>query len=640
MSVSELREWLKRFEKKHQDHYQQNQVARRRSPTTLHKKGRERLSVRNRICDLEKQPSTIIEEGDEDNDERYYVPENPGTDLRRTVATTMESSMKCFGKHYNNEENERPSLLNQVRAPFATDGRKHSAYIPSPPFNDEPPSNFEDMDSLELASSTEQKGSPQDISLALSAVTITSSTSSSVEKGANTKAAPTISTEKEPSKPTSKQSHRRKVVESVNRAFAKAITQRVSKSNNKATIKSTKTSKSLTAPPPRKVVPEEWSDFEPVDFDASFENSSDSENEKEAGFKSWPGYFKDPKEYLKKQSVPSFQGYWSDDEDFRDFDDSSVATGRRTEPPQSRYFKSRSRRGNCKNGTRSSFPMQQQRCEDSVSILTLADAAASSMPGGTKQVKSKQLSLSEHFLVNKKCSGYESPMNGSMHDADVICNTTMTAGALDVICNGKSTTKARKENDKKTLEKFFERGDQGPDDWSVDSGKPSIAPGAVDDKLSQIFANNQVANSSLKRASSDEMREPKQDAYRSAFGEERETVPDLKCHTTTGKIAGHLDTTKAMSGGQDQVSSKVVGVSVAGSSISSSSSTFSSNVKRFGGVIGERAIRKTRIQRQKEALEEQWATNRQVKHVKKTKWQISSAGGGYKKKIVLDVEEK
>ena len=50
------------------------------------------------------------------------------------------------------------------------------------------------------------------------------------------------------------------------------------------------------------------------------------------------------------------------------------------------------------------------------------------------------------------------------------------------------------------------------------------------------------------------------------------------------------------------------------------------------------ARRKSRIERQKEALEQKWAAERVPKHVKKTKWQVDKSTGTYRKKIVLDFD--
>lgn len=630
MSVSELREWLKRFEKKHQDHYQQNTFIHRRSPTQT---GR-RQSIRGRIFGLEKPE---VENGSVIADENSSQQENNG-------ANPPSAEVLRWRTDDLQQENHRPSIVNQVhdvKKDVQVQKSRHDS-ISSPPFIGEvTPTSSKGADSFEQASVT-NKGLPNDLCLALSAVTMGLS-SSSVEAEASESVASDDSLGVFDLEPDVKASQQPKQPE----GRAKTAVQ----SRAKPTVKHQSTTKIQECKP----VPKTWSDFDPVDFDASFEDSSFSEEEKEDVFptsKSWPTWNSDPRGYLKKQSAQAFQGYWSDkdcDEDDKDNDaddDNSAATGRKTEPPRSWYNKEGATRN--RGRFNDPFTMKVSSEDDASATLSLFDVARDSVAG--EKAPKRTRSLSEHFIVGTKRTtsspkatrgGRDSPWNRRMHSANLIENATMTAGALDAICNnGKvsSPTMLDEGKDNK-LETFFERGDQGTiSSWSVDSGKPSVAPNAVDPKLAKVFSSNYSESYTIP-VSAREIRQPVQKTRRSAYGEGRDAAPSPVSNTSFVKDsfvkAAHTNTatttTTAISS-QAQVK--------APKNEKSPASAFTSVRERFGGGAG-RASRKSRIQRQKEALEEQWASNRQVKHVRKTKWQVSRSGGGtYKKKVVLDFEDK
>ena len=599
MSVSELREWLKRFEKKHQEHFQQGQVVRRRSPIQT---GR-RLSVRDDIFGL---PQPDANGGATVADENHLQQENNQPNL-----TSKEPSSKRFGNtNDSQEENQHPSSVNQVAAAEDETLKKLGKLaIPSPPFNDEvTPTSSQGLDSFEHERTNE--GFPNDLCLALSAVTVATS-SSSVEVEASESVA-------------SKESLQIFDMDSGENIYQQPPKELVAQPGHK-----TKHQKP-------KPVPAAWSDFEPIDFDASYEDSFHSEKEKEDGLassKTWPTWTGDARQYLKKQSIPSFQGYWSDkecdedDEDNDADDDNSVATGRKTEPPRSRYNRARTYRRGGKIDD--AFTMMETQEEDSPAPFSLFDVARSSM--ASDKAPSRPMSLSEHFIVGTKNKSSktkgtrsDSPANQSMYSANLFQNKTMTAGALDVICNGKVSSSAQNETSSK-LETFFERGDQGTvSSWSLDSGKPSVAPNAVDPKLSKLFSSN-VTSDNTKRVVAREVRQPEQMTKRSTVGEMREAAPSPDPKPTCVVAA---DTTTV---------TNTKGMATSGEI--SPTSSFTSVLEKFGGG-GRRQSRKTRIQRQTEALEEHWANDRKVKLVKKLKWQPCRSSGAYKQILVLDVEDK
>ena len=624
MSVSELRVWLKQMEKKHQDHYHQNQVVhRRRSPT---QNGR-RLSVRDRIFGMER-----LKEEDEDNegavmeDENRSQQENHGTRIHR------EPSLKRFGvfaqdsKHQQQQGNiHHSTMMNRVSIMQGKVSQKaETSTVALPPFHDDqygeifsPASSSQSFDSFDHKHTTKED-SIDDLCLTLSSVA-TASPSSSVEAE---QSEPVVTTEPIQKFATNLKKGRFHLLPAIRRLqFAKKKQQQQFHHHQQ--------NEQDEQQQQRKRVPDDWSDFEPVDFDASMEEESSSSDKEKTGAvtvrsKSWP--VDDAREYLEMQSLPSFQGYWSDkdydgeDDDNDADDDISAATGRKTEPPRSRY--NRTHMSRHIELFDNSFPMKVTDEEDAP--FCLVDAALDSV--ASAKGPSRPRSLSEHFLVSTKGKATKGkgkkgkgkpkrrfPSNLSMHDATLCQNKTMTAGALDAVC-GKVNSPSQEESSSQ-LETLFERGDQGTiDSWSQDSGKPSIAPDAVDPKLSKLFALNDE----------DVIQETRQPEYmdqRSSAGETREamTMPDFE--TSPKEMA----TTK-------------VSKSETKTASPTANSSFAANMRKFGGSAG-RQPRKTRIQLQKEALAEQWTNSRQVRHVRKTKWQVG-APGTYKKRVVLDYEDK
>ena len=135
MSVSELRIWLKQMEKKHQDHYHQNLVVRRRSPTQTYR----RVSVRDRICGMERVPEEVDENKEVARmmeEENQSQQENFPVSSYSTTYSRESSSAKRFGTfshvprrlHHSNMMNRVSSMKEK-----ASQGTEKPS-IASPPF--------------------------------------------------------------------------------------------------------------------------------------------------------------------------------------------------------------------------------------------------------------------------------------------------------------------------------------------------------------------------------------------------------------------------------------------------------------------------------------------------------------------------
>ena len=620
MSVSELRAWLKQVEKKHQDHYH-NQEVRRRSPT---QNGRS-LSVRGRAFGMER----LKEEEDEG-----AVAEDENRSQQENHGVHRESPLKQFGVFTQDPKQQQhgsiphSTMMNRVAVMQGKASQKTEAStVAPPPFHDDQygeivspisssPQSFGSLDH-ELAT---KEDSPDDLCLALSSVTMASS-SSSVEVAPSE---PVVTTQPMQKFATNLKKGRFHLLPAIRRLqFAKKKQQQQDHHQQQDDHDEEQQQ--------RKRVPDDWSDFEPVDFDASMEEESSSSDKEKMGevtarSKFWP--VDDASEYLEMQSLPSFQGYWSDkdyddDDDDNDADDdSSAATGRKTEPPRSRFTGTPMPHyseplDNC-------FPMKVTDEEDAP--FSLVDAALDSV--ASAKGPSRPRSLSEHFLVStkgkptkgkgkrsKRKGKKRSPSNLSMHDATLCQNKTMTAGALDAIC-GKVNSPSREENSS-NLETLFERGDQGTiDSWSQDSGKPSIAPDAVDPKLSELFALN--AEDKVQ-----ETRQPEFTGQRSTADETREAVPMPDFESSPKEFVDTMRSSKS------EIKTETP----------AANSTFAANMRKFGGVAGRRQPRKSRIQLRKEALAEKLGNNRHVRTVTKKTWQVS-ASGAYKRRTVVNYEDK
>ena len=694
MSVSELRGWLSNFSKKQQDHHSHNQVQRRRSPIKIG-----RLSVRERVMGLERPCPAREDDANSEGGENNSQQENakPGTSnssrtIQQVSLTTRASSAKSSSSSpssgpENRNENSRSSSSNSRRSanrnkpmfqlPRIESGKIYysdsAGAIASPEEQaeesaktsfDRAPQDTPFLDTVSSADSLKIDGQSRapsaptgmeekpylgDLSWTLSALTVASS-SSSVEAEASGSMSDVAEDDEqemfEPFGDTNKQNHKDIIFKPEN--F------QVLKPNG-----------------PLKDLPETFSDFEPVNFDASIseassaEESTDQESDKEertdgdSGKDIWAAWNGDANLFLKQQSLPSLQGYWSDrDDEFDDEDGDTVATGLRTEPAGFRYGNARlTRKKNRRREPKFRGPGQFE--EDFRSSFTLFDAAKASVASGKPRPGSK--SLSDHFNSNVKTKASRnkiprdahSPTNESFHSANLFQDKTLTASTLDVICNERDRPESKYPHSSGNLENFIESGGQPSvtsNSLSEDSDRPSIAPDAVDPKLRKHFhlddkieeeatdctaEQRQDINSRGKASSFDEMREeaPRGDSCRQGCGP-REVVVEKDDDRFDGssshkKSWNPFPIKTSRSSDQTSTCEEV-----------SPASSFSSMIEKFGGsgVGVGRPARKSRIQLQKEALEQQWAADRKPKHVKKTKWAVCRSSGTYKKKVVLDFE--
>jgi hypothetical protein len=389
--------------------------------------------------------------------------------------------------------------------------------------------------------------------------------------------------------------------------------------------------------PVRKAIPGNWSDFEPVDFDASNEGSSGSgkdDDDDDDPFVSpsvtWPIWSKrgdsDAREYLKKQALAPFQGYWSDTECEDDEDDDavfSVSTDyqkRSTKSAQTRRARERRSRGLC--------PLETP-FEASPTNFTLADAAKESK--GVPHPRSKTNSLSDHFLLNARVKPpKECAPNQTMHSANLFQNRMMTAGALDLICHDRA--KPRPTPPSRLDTSLFNNQNATSSTSSEGSGGPSVATNAVDAKLAKVFSN-ETENAECITVSSPEKRQPRQSRTLDKRDDKRQGAPTPPFSPGKMRIQEWVDAAEKIEQQQKtQVQLNPI--------IAPTSKTFSSAIDKFGGR-GKKARQKTKVELRKEALEAQWASSRDVKQdkdTKKTKWEVSRTPGTYKKKIVLGVK--
>jgi hypothetical protein len=595
MSVSELRVWLQTFGKKQQEHYQQGQV-RRRSPI---KTGR--LSVRDRAFGFEKRLRDPNDADSEPEINSQQENDRPGTRAlpsKRLVTQSSQENHAPVFQHKLPFENEKPKTTLGKPGPTSSAPSFESLEPPVEKSSNSDEQSFEPIlsqvvsfeDPFEnegVGVKHEERHLP-DLCLTLSAMSMASS-SSSVQAEAS---------------------------ESVSEdAFQPFEAEQQEGSEDDKTEQAQPTLQ-------RKAVPEDFSDFEPFDLDSSHDEASDDSEKGEKDNDTptsnlWPKWNgSNVHQFLKKQNVPSLQGYWSDtNQEYEDDDDDTVGSGLRTEPSGFRFGYGRVSRKKTRKGCRGPTRLETQY-EDSASGFSLIDAAKDSVQGLNRF-------FSERFSPGRKKSPREqapdSPANQSMHSANLFQDKTLTSSTLDIICNGR--VRPTSEYQRSNLEEFLERGgDQGSvASWSADSGKPSIAPNAVDPKLTMVFSE------SFDGAGSDDGRNERRQINQtrpSPIADERQDPPSPERHPQPQPTEIAPITPSSSS---EQFSGEV----------SPASGGFASVMERFGGG-GGRKVRKSRIALQKEALEEKWASSRQPQYVKKSKWMACRKSGTYKKKVFLD----
>ena len=702
MSVKELREWLKKVGKQNQDHFQQNQIK-RRSPSK-NRQNIERSSgfstVRDRLSQFDPKSNVEEQENDRPGLPTFSRAPTPIMTMTMTSENQRPSNQVNRREYPMMSVNNHDDSFQLQDLPFKLDASPN-LFSNVPPksngvaFVEESPSgSFVEQESSDLSEAPSMEVQ-DDLGLTLSAVSMASSSESfSTEANVmevqpvesfNTaktieqlqseperahKTAEEIAVRLQKSRMTNIQKKLKMAVGSIKESTSVAkdstmqIDPPISKSMKvkptqlfatKSSTKSKRSSKnpfrrqqikssdaqSVFRPFPiqqqvqiqRKAVPAAWSDLEQIDFSASGNSSNDEEKDKGDFDNTWKMWGDgDARQYLHRQSLPEFQGYWSDNECDEGDDDDSVATGLCSLPSRlrSKNAARRKPRHKSRRNTLSGLETPTIFEEEPMSGLTLFGAATASM-SGNKSTASRTPSLSE-FLVStrtsstaKKAAAMVPPARQStgMHNANLFQDKTLTSGALDAICKtGEKCT----ELPRGALDTFFERFDHGTVcSWSEDSGKPSIAPNAVDANLSKVLSHDTditypTVESFEKRQSSDPY----------CVSKDMRQEPPSPPASPAASEKSNSDLAVDMVQTEKQAKSSP-------GTTPSTSSSFSSVLKKFGG--GKHG-RKTRIEKQKEALEQQWQANRKVKHVRKSKWQGVGGSGIYKRKIVVDVEDK
>jgi hypothetical protein len=595
MSVSELRQWLKEFGNKQQEHFNQGQLPndRRQTPTNAMASG-----------------GIIGQPKDKSNSQqpKYYRSGNIIAVKQRAVPTTMpnepfESSQENQGlSQSNNMAFDAPSTRPKdqggkklVFLSYKVVGSDKRAYKPEVEIgiieskssyfsSDEGPILESKSSDLPEAPDLKQDG---EISLALSAVPFMDSSSSI------------------PQLP-----------------LVRSVDEETFDMDNTKNNPFSPDSKNGVEKPVRKAVPADWSDLEPVDFDASNEGSSGSGNEDEddpfvSPSVTWPIWSKsgagNAREYLKKQTLAPFQGYWSDTECDDDDEDDDAVHSVATDYQKRNSKSARARRARERH-SRGLLPLETP-FEGSPTNFTLADAARESR--GVPHPRSNPNSLSDHFLMHATAKApKECHPNQTMHNAKLFQNTMITAGALDLICHDRAKPRSSPIRQNATSSSCSEG-----------SGGPSVAPNAVDAKLAKVFSNEMDKAGSV--SSTPEKRQPRQSRTLDKSDDKRQGAPVPPFSPGKMRIQEWVDAAEKIE--QQQQKQTQLNPTIA-----PTTKTFSSAIEKFGGR-GKKARQKTKVELRKEALEAQWAINREAKLVetKKTKWEVSRTPGTYKKKIVL-----
>ncbi|CAB9504189.1 expressed unknown protein [Seminavis robusta] len=693
MSVSELRAWLKNFGNKNKDHFDQGQIQRRRSPTKPKPHSIGRVSVRGRIHGFGLQPAT---QDDDNNSQQENLRPDPAIGSNKSPVGPSEDVVSFgtspvqtvqpidHGKVAETGDTEEQDLASPAVGSFSAERS-----------SDDLPIYRQDMEKqfLVATNATESLGftEPTNEGRAADSTVVIESVESPNDD--------VLFSFEEPSKSFDLPEAEAPVIENELCLSLSAVTMasasfsleadacgsigisklesveeedetfEMENEQNNPFFPQDAKEPTQNVPEP-KAVPAEWSDLEPIDFDASSEASSGSDDDgnteegEDYPFASpsytWPQWNQrggDAREYLKKQALPPFQGYWSDTECEEDDEDDFGGIQSVSGPRKGRSGNSARARRSRERRSRGLFTLETT-FEDSP--LTLSHAARESMSVGNPRPPS----LSECFLV--KTTGKSSkqrqppaPSSNSMHNANLFGNKMMTAGALDLICHDRAKPLSYSDTaePRRGLQDFFSRDQMSCS--SEDSGKPSVAPDAVDAKLSKVFSNDTEVTAALTINNSPEKRQPNP-ANSFQVNDQRQDAPSPVPAVPVGQYGFPLlpsDFTPSPTEKKSkQKASSPVGrygfpslpleaptpekkdkKGAQEKTKVSQSSAFSSVIEKFGGG-GGRKERKTRVERRKEALEEQWATTRAVKHVKKTKWQVSRSGI-YKKRVVLDSQD-
>jgi len=217
-----------------------------------------------------------------------------------------------------------------------------------------------------------------------------------------------------------------------------------------------------------------------------------------------------------------------------------------------------------------------------------------------------------------------SPPATQMHSASIFQGKTLTSNTLDLLCGNKT------EPPRYHRTSMSEEGTVST--WSEDSGQPSIAPGALDSRLGEVFAeeaeldNHQILSEQAKR---------RQEAFCVLELNRSSDIDPLSFQPRQEEPSGEhksIQPSRSLKNWQVTPAARVHNYSPTDVSVLPSQPTsITSAVRRFGG-----GARNSAIERRKEELERKWAAERAPFHVKKVKWQVCQRTGTYKRQIILD----
>lgn len=186
-----------------------------------------------------------------------------------------------------------------------------------------------------------------------------------------------------------------------------------------------------------------------------------------------------------------------------------------------------------------------------------------------------------------------------MYNANIFGNKLMTARTLDFICNdGNLIQRAYSTPD-------YHITDDEATTSSLSRDSPSITPGTLESKMARYLLDPYPTNESIQE--------------KGVTNRAHRSIP--RCKKIDPKELAFLNPKEdPASGSLPFDADKYLSVS--------------RGINKFGGP------KKTLVERRKEQLEKIWSDSREKAHVKKTKWDICKKTGQYKKKIVIDIEQK
>lgn len=190
----------------------------------------------------------------------------------------------------------------------------------------------------------------------------------------------------------------------------------------------------------------------------------------------------------------------------------------------------------------------------------------------------------------------------TMHAANIFGNKTLTNDTLEFIC---SEGKVKRSEVQTNLTPDLLADDETSSSLSRDSSlKPSIAPDALNSKMTQLFLDSHPLNNGIQHPV------PSKAAPR--------TIP--RCKKIDPKDLEFLR-------GKGQVPSTI------GQHEQRVTSSVAKGIQKFGGNP------KSIVEQRKDELEKIWSQSKQVVHVRKVKWGVCQQTGTYKKKVIIDVKK-